>query len=1195
MTLDLQNSLVFSHFQGNHVGSQDSATPPNHMIPPMTTPATSTPKPHPLMAHGSSSSGGRRLPLEFISGGGGAVSRPKASLSMSGIVLGKNSRVVQMKTPVKSLSADGSPKLRQPMASPMGSLHPGKNTGESSLTPAKAESAAKQASVPLSEDKLAATTNQDSVSKVKPAVKQLSRSVQAPKETVKQLSRSVQAPKEKPAAKQLSRSVQAPKEKPAAKQLSRSVQAPKEKPAAKQLSRSVQAPKEKPAAKQLSRSVQGPKEKPAAKPKGSEGVPALEIIQDSLPASTDDLYADEEIQAPAKAREVSAQEPARVKPKAKQGSVSTPKLSKTPAKSKVKLSSVPAPPDKKSGGPATTKPATKQVSATGKNSGAAQPADSAKKSANSAPGKKTGGTKLATKQDSAPSTGKKSGAAQPADSVLTGKGGTSATQPAAQQDSRAPTGKKSAAKPAKPAPAGKKSGAAKPANAKQDSAPALTTRSKGQSAKAAEKSAPAATRSNGGKAIVTKQKSLSSKTVENTSRKKTAISDNTGTQKINQRLAIVDTSHQGKERSLSRLKKPQSPLDVYDDFMEMDGPSRESADRPETYIVPLKSSPSEPYKRKHNSSLCSSSSAASTKSRTALGDISQAYLNRGGQKRMFNLSAVPKKKVKKNKNQKVNHSNCSSLNSSMVNFEAGVKAIPDSLPLNATQQGHKSSKAGEKRQYKRVCMVLKDSFHEDENSEEDNMDSSWELSPPSRKKAKGVPPSTKQKDRVYKSKPDVPKKAVSKATLTSARTKSKPYTKASIYMPSFELTGSDLDEYGEEQGQKQWERVDWNRRRPRNETRSPGSTAFSELRKKASIKGKASTAGGQKMNPPVSPILPGRGRNSHRVTNLQARDDIYEPQLSPVVPHYSPLTEHPPLVTQTQNSKRLKTSTETSQNLARHKQGEASGRKEQPWNDTVTPHRASSSGKSGGKLDKRYSEPAAPRALLRDFEEEEEEEEEEEHLSGEEPRVGAVPRDIAGEESANRSRKRIIIEKAPAAPKKQPRRSSGYHSSYHTSYHSNIEADDSTTGSFCEVQGHQVSRKSPHLPHPLQVGADALSPQHLPRPSQVGADEGITKSFAEICHNLVAQSGKKGSSVAAKKNPATKSERKLTAPPMKGKSKSRKRPRNEEMEDEEEEGHEVTNSQISKVSYQGELSKSCDDACVCVLTGNREQTLPEEL
>ena len=313
----------------------------------------------------------------------------------------------------------------------------------------------------------------------------------------------------------------------------------------------------------------------------------------------------------------------------------------------------------------------------------------------------------------------------------------------------------------------------------------------------------------------------------------------------------------------------ETAASVYDDFMDTSGYVRGDSTSPSnTYTIPLKpvdeATSSAAFKKQHNSSL---SSVGSNRSRTALADISNACLNRGGQRRVFNLSAMTKKNGRKKPRKAANSSNCTSLNSSVnssVNSEVELKAIPDSLPLNTTQTGRGKAVTGAakqtqsssgKRRRKRSCVVPKD----DESDSDD--DSSWEVSPPKQKRSKRAPAAAKPKvgAKGRKLATAAGKGERSKVILTSARTKNK----LCVPQSSFDLTEYDFDQEFSEKSVRE--------RAKAKHSRSPVSSVFSELRKKAPRKeGQGSGWGktGKTVEPLASPLDVSRiekERTAHRM------------------------------------------------------------------------------------------------------------------------------------------------------------------------------------------------------------------------------------------------------------------------------------------------------------------------------------------
>lgn len=454
----------------------------------------------------------------------------------------------------------------------------------------------------------------------------------------------------------------------------------------------------------------------------------------------------------------------------------------------------------------------------------------------------------------------------------------------------------------------------------------------------------------------------------------------------------------------------EAAANVYDDFMDTSGYMRGDSNSPsDTYTIPLKlvdkATSSAAFKKQHNSSL---SSVGSNRSQTALADISNACLNRGGQRRVFNLSAIPKKNGKKKSRKTANSSNSTSLNSS-INSETELKAIPDSLPLNATQSGHgkppnnaskqTQSNSG-KRQSKRNCVVLKNNQSVRESDSDD--DSSWEASPPKQKRSKRAPPATKPKAGHKPAAAAARKGGKSKVILTSARTKNKPYVPQSSF---------DLTEYDFEQEFSEKSMMDRVGHAKAKHSHSPVSSVFSDLRKKAPSKeGQGSGRGkeGKTAGPLASPLAASCAEKEHAAKadkKKRAIDDLYDPDFSPVA-------------ADSETSKRHnKASYRPSLLDAPKRQG--SSKNTGPRNEpTMTPRSRTTSGRTGKGYPKR-SDPATnfpARALLKEFEEEEEEGESEEER--------CVSRSIVKSSSTSRKRSSITVNDEETAPVQAKRRKS---------------------------------------------------------------------------------------------------------------------------------------------------------------------------
>lgn len=601
-----------------------------------------------------------------------------------------------------------------------------------------------------------------------------------------------------------------------------------------------------------------------------------------------------------------------------------------------------------------------------------------------------------------------------------------------------------------------------------------------------------------------------------------------------------------------KIQPPPTTNDMHDNFVETDDFNKASPPLPvcqapsiptdtrftEKYEEPLKlSPPSYSTKKHHNSSFCSNTSGGSNRSRMALVDISKACLNRGGQKRVFNLSAVcavPKQKRKRNRNQKTNNSNCTSLNST-ANSAKELNAIPDSLPLNAAKKKPSNivskgncDDSSRKQQYKRVCMSVKDDTSDDDS--DDDLDRSWQVSPPKQKKFKRAP------TQYGKPKPVAAKrKPKSKAILTSARTKSRPYPNAKTDLSSFDMTDCDFEpDESLERGHGRTvakSRAGQNRKKM-NTYLSPVSSAFSALKKKATLKPSNKHAKKSKAVKSVVPevslvseplaeedMVVETTREATSGRKKRIIDDIYEPRLSPQdlslsFNDDSRSVKHP---------KRSASPDSDGSPVCVERPSKFPKAKKPREAPMVTPHRASlgagSTAKKGQTQQSNSTVNFTARTLLKDFEEEEEDKEEEEEQAGGEKATteSARMKEEAALQSACRSKDLMIKQRVPRAPKKQPRRSSGYYSSHYTSNRSDSESSTSgKDGKDIEA----IQDENQQLLSAFPCHSTLTTPASSLHPSQVGANENITKGFAEICHSLIAQSGRKAplSSVHTKEN-----------------------------------------------------------------------------
>ena len=215
--------------------------------------------------------------------------------------------------------------------------------------------------------------------------------------------------------------------------------------------------------------------------------------------------------------------------------------------------------------------------------------------------------------------------------------------------------------------------------------------------------------------------------------------------------------------SLSKARSPsQSPSRSPFSKIRRNSPCVETVARvnPYTYTEPLKASPPPSVsKPKSNTSFCSSNfSMGSNKSRTALADIFNTYLNRGGQQRTFNLSGASKPRKRK-RNQKPS-------SASPPISDSDLNAILDSMPLDMSLMSAKSnaSTIASRRKYTKACM---------------SMDMSWDHSP----KRKNATSADQSKVAATKK----------KTVLASARTKKGPNGLSNLHIANFEITESDFE------------------------------------------------------------------------------------------------------------------------------------------------------------------------------------------------------------------------------------------------------------------------------------------------------------------------------------------------------------------------------------------------------------------
>ncbi len=565
------------------------------------------------------------------------------------------------------------------------------------------------------------------------------------------------------------------------------------------------------------------------------------------------------------------------------------------------------------------------------------------------------------------------------------------------------------------------------------------------------------------------------------------------------------------------------------------------------YTMALKSNSSAPSKKKLDSSIGSNVSAASNKSRTTLNDISNASIQRGGQKRIFTLSAAPKKKKNKKviKKSSRGSSVCSSLNSTIIS-ELELNAIPDSMPQKDdknSSQFHQN--ASGKRQYKRVCLTTEDHHRDSLDSDSNNLDPSWEV-PPKQKKPK------KQIVSKKKFSNDVSKKAESsKVMLTSARTKKGPNSKAKARVSSFEITESDFEQDDFINRPQTAVKYKSNNSKTATNTSSKPSSCVpktcntsARARKKNDIK-KPVTKDPEMSTRTTAPApQPRNGGTARGNREKRVIDEIYN-VVSPLPPppvsflsttevagsddHYvhEPQLSSKPLPSNCQLD-RFSKITDSKRSSAKKLEKELLSPLEVPGLDIYDPQLSlepspsectinhfSNNSKRPLKADglpkakkprKEAAKPPEPqskttkvpqavssfkptltstaKSLLQEFEDEEEEEDEK----------------LLRKEDVNKS----SFETKP--PCRQLRKSSGYYSNCFDGYLSDSESskEDSVLEETNNNRHFQSSHGSP-LPNFPSPVASPLSLCSL----QAEADEGITKGFEAVCHNLIAQSRKK--------------------------------------------------------------------------------------
>ena len=334
------------------------------------------------------------------------------------------------------------------------------------------------------------------------------------------------------------------------------------------------------------------------------------------------------------------------------------------------------------------------------------------------------------------------------------------------------------------------------------------------------------------------------------------------------RESIVHGRHKATNRMVSPILPPHAPRSPVQSVPSSISPvGEENQKSPYTdivahYEIPFTDNSSTTvHKQKSNASFSSNWSMASNKSRTALADVYNTCLNRGGQQRMFNLSGAPKPRKRK-RSQKQNNISAGSLPPISAPISEhdlnDLNAIPDSMPLDTSLKSNISSRSNAssiRKKYTRACLC---------------MDMSWEQSP------------TEDRATVSKSKTGrtgQKKCPPVKKVLASARTKKGPNGLTNLHVSNFGITESDF------------EKVDSTKpatavppTKPKGSKKGRGAGKKSDPVNLASLKKDFKSTVAEEDSRSVSrrriwmktPTLPPEGTRER-----QAIDDIYEPQVSP--------------------------------------------------------------------------------------------------------------------------------------------------------------------------------------------------------------------------------------------------------------------------------------------------------------------------
>ena len=514
--------------------------------------------------------------------------------------------------------------------------------------------------------------------------------------------------------------------------------------------------------------------------------------------------------------------------------------------------------------------------------------------------------------------------------------------------------------------------------------------------------------------------------------------------------------------------------------------SSQSPPNVEMLTLPPKSSPTIGIKKKLSSSSSSSVSMGSVKSRTVLSDITNACLNRGGQQRLFNLGALPK--VRKSRKKKKNPSStCSSFNTSAVS-EYNLHAIPDSMPLDATQRSSRSTRSvnvsASKRKSKRACTYRDYSVDDDSNQ-------SWSISPPKQKRRKTT----------YIGQAN---KVESRIMLASARTKRGPNAKSKLRVASFDITDSDYENVDSVQPTKPRSK---SRRRGCEKTKNNGST-FDDLEDKdLKINHGRRMWGKEALKAKDMDVLSPGNNPAYMESRRRIIDDIYKPQISP-----EPLPLRP------------------THKLTRAKMSRQSKPRIDPNdNHDELPSAKRSRKSTNGALQNAPSKnkPPSGKGLVESDIDELKDNIQEEQSWSQFHSYNQEVLDAISHGTTSVKTNNFL------ATRKQPRRDGSYSNSYYEGYVSYGYSSDKDTGNKtcggagsskplqAVVQNEEVEMSPLPPPTPPPLTSTSPSPASLPIPinDMTKVSKNIVQGFEDICHRLVTQSGRRGTVYA--QNPTT--------------------------------------------------------------------------